>query len=145
MSTLNREHPAYRTWVMMRQRCNNQNAVGYKNYGGRGVKICKKWSDFKRFALDVGAPPSDAHTLDRYPNQNGDYEPSNVRGATYKEQQRNRTNNRRLELDGVKMTISEWSEETGLRHDTICRRLERGWSVKAALTKKLKWGAHKNV
>jgi hypothetical protein len=122
-------HPSYRTWVMMRQRCLNPNAIGYKNYGGRGIKICKRWNDFENFAKDVGVPPSSKHTLDRFPNKNGDYEPSNFRWATWKEQQRNKRDNKTVSYKGETKTVAEWSDITGIEYSTIHRRLSNEWKL----------------
>lgn len=86
-----KSHPLYNTWCMIKQRCCNPKHTAYKYYGRKGVKMCAKWiDDFNQFVIDVGAPPSDKHSLDRYPNKNGDYEPENVRWATDIEQAQNR-------------------------------------------------------
>ena len=74
----------YRTWKEMRQRCGNPNADQYKWYGGRGVKICERWSDFVNFLVDMGERP-EGKTIDRI-DSDKDYEPSNCRWATPKEQ-----------------------------------------------------------
>ena len=126
-------HIVYRIWVMMRQRCQNENAIGYKNYGGRGIKICDRWGSFENFASDVGIPPTSKHTLDRV-DVNGNYEPSNFRWATPKEQQRNRRNNRHIEYNGERKIITEWSEITGISLDNIYRRLKSGWSINRTLS-----------
>lgn len=131
-------HPLHITWVMMKQRCENPNAAGYGNYGGRGVRVCDRWQDFGLFLEDVGLPPSDKHTVDRFPDKDGNYELSNFRWATPKEQLRNTRSNRFLEFNGVSKTIAEWSEITGLNHGTIWRRIENGWPIEKALTKKVK-------
>ena len=128
------EHPLYTTWIMMRQRCDNPKAVGYKNYGGRGIRVCERWHDFDLFVEDVGEKPSQLHTLDRFPNKDGNYEPKNFRWATAKEQQRNASFNHKLFYNGCERTISDWSEITGIRHDTISRRLKMGWSINDALS-----------
>lgn len=81
----NESHPLYKTWEGMNQRCNNPNNVAYRWYGGRGIRICERWRDFKKFVKDVGRKPSRAHTLDRV-NSDGNYEPGNVRWSTRTEQ-----------------------------------------------------------
>ena len=81
-------HPLYHTWENMRARCNNANHTNYSWYGARGIKVCERWNDFSKFVADVGEKPTPKHTLDRIDN-NGDYEPGNVRWATHLEQMHN--------------------------------------------------------
>lgn len=83
-------HPLYNTWANMKQRCHNPNKHNYKHYGGRGIKVCDRWSNsFQAFVEDIGDRPSPLHPLDRIDND-GDYEKGNVRWATKKEQANNR-------------------------------------------------------
>lgn len=74
----------------MRRRCMDPKNIKYHLYGGLGVKVCKRWQDFAVFLQDMGMPPTPKHSLDRYPNPSGNYEPGNVRWATAMEQRRNR-------------------------------------------------------
>lgn len=91
--------PTYRAWVNMRTRCENPKSTQYGSYGGRGINVCERWLSFENFLADVGERPSPAHSLDRHPNVNGDYEPGNVRWATHEAQCRNRRSNRAVVRD----------------------------------------------
>jgi hypothetical protein len=80
-------HPLYLTWKAMRYRCQDPDAPKYKDYGGRGIRVCDRWNNsFWDFVDDVGPKPLPSHTLDRYPNADGHYEPGNVRWASCREQ-----------------------------------------------------------
>lgn len=80
----------YKIWKSMNQRCDNPNNTGYKDYGGRGIKVCKRWrSSFENFYADVGDPP-EGKSLDRWPDNDGGYEPKNWRWATSSQQKFNR-------------------------------------------------------
>ena len=118
----------------MKQRCYNPHRTQYKNYGGRGIIVCEEWKNsfknFKDWAMKNGY--KDNLTIDRI-NTNGNYEPSNCRWATVKEQQRNKRTNTHLTCNGKTLLIQEWSELTGLSTSRICLRLKAGWSVEKAL------------
>lgn len=128
--------PEYHIWVSMKQRCYDPSATGFSNYGGRGIKVCDRWrTSFTNFLKDVGVRPSIKHSLDRFPNNDGDYEPSNCRWATKKEQAGNRRSCHLLEFNGQIMTISEWSEKTGIPRNAIYLRINHmGWSIERSLT-----------
>lgn len=127
--------PEYHAWSAMNQRCTNENYEHYASYGGRGISVCERWRDsFENFYADMGPRPSRKHSLDRYPNQNGNYEPDNCRWATVKEQSRNRRSNHMLEWNGKSQCITEWAEETGIAYGTIQERLHLGWSIEDAIT-----------
>jgi hypothetical protein len=79
----------YLTWFSMRQRCENPNHTKYLYYGGRGISVCERWQKFENFLMDMGPKPKGL-TLDRHPNNDGNYEPGNCRWATWSEQMKNR-------------------------------------------------------
>lgn len=83
-----RETPEYRAWTNMKSRCQNPNHVQFPDYGGRGIRVCERWQTFENFLADVGRRPSKFHSIDRI-NNDGGYEPGNVRWATWEEQNSN--------------------------------------------------------
>lgn len=118
----------YYAWIGMKTRCCNINNRDYKNYGGRGIKIYNDWlTSFESFYAYVGKSPSIKHTIDRI-NNNGNYEPGNVRWATKKEQANNRRNTRLFNYKGDIKTASELAEMAGICYSTMKHRLVRGWN-----------------
>jgi hypothetical protein len=84
------ESITYRSWKAMIQRCHNPNAQHYAYYGGRGITVCDRWRlSFADFLADMGERPSLLQSIDRYPDNDGGYEPGNCRWATRTQQQRN--------------------------------------------------------
>lgn len=89
------KHPLKSRYLQMIRRCYNPNYHSYHRYGGRGIKVCDRWlNSFEDYVKDLGMPPTPQHTVDRYPNPDGNYEPGNVRWATRKEQASNKGRNR---------------------------------------------------
>lgn len=127
--------PEYRAWVGMRARCLDPDHPAYARYGGRGIKVCDRWLEsVDAFIQDMGPRPSDDYEIDRYPNNDGNYEPGNCRWATRVENDRNRRSNRLIEHAGETLTLAAWSERTGIHSTVISRRIARGWTVESALT-----------
>lgn len=117
----------YGIWQTMINRCYNENVKGYHNYGGRGVFVCDRWLEsFENFFEDVGLRPTKKHSLDRFPDINGNYEPSNFRWATKEQQQRGQRRNVWLEHNGEKMVLIDWAKRFGVRHTCISEHLKSG-------------------
>jgi hypothetical protein len=87
----------YHTWYSMKSRCHNPNTNRYSNYGGRGITVCKRWLVFENFLEDMGERPLGT-SIDRYPNNGGNYEKQNCRWATSKEQRANQRSRTKTEL-----------------------------------------------
>lgn len=128
------DHPLYFIWTQMRYRCMRKRHPAWKHYGGRGIKVCKRWQKFDAFVEDMGPRP-DGLTLDRIDND-GNYKPSNCRWASYRKQNHNSRNTRMITFDGKTCRIGEWEQRLGFRQSAITTRLKRGWSYKDALTLK---------
>lgn len=128
-----RNSPEYQVWMSMRSRCNNAKHRSYAVYGGRGIKVCKRWDDFDLFLKDMGPRPSLEHSIDRI-NNDGNYEPANCKWSTKKEQNRNSSNNLILTLNGVEKAAAQWAEDLGMIVQTIYSRKLKGWSDEQTLT-----------
>ena len=124
----------YFIWQSMKDRCYNPNNKQYKNYGGRGIKVCDEWkNDFKIFLEWANKNNYDSSlTIDRI-NVNGDYEPLNCRWTTLKEQQNNKRNNVILAYKGEKHNVTQWADILNIPRSTIYTRLKRKWSIVDAL------------
>jgi hypothetical protein len=114
----------YRCWIAMRSRCNNPKDHRYRWYGARGIRVCERWGSFAAFLADVGPRTSPVHTIDRFPDNDGDYEPGNVRWATRSEQQQNTRQTRKLTHGGVTASLSEWARRLGIRAESLRQRLD---------------------
>lgn len=125
----------YRIWTNIKYGCYNPNFNGYKYYGGRGIEMCSEWKhDFNAFyRWSIRHGYTNTLSIDRI-NVNGDYNPSNCRWVTVKEQQNNKRNNHTLTYNNKTHTLSEWAEITGLTPNCIFHRVERGWTPEQILT-----------
>ncbi len=143
LPNINRSHglcadgnPLIFRWHAMMDRCFDPEAKQFHNYGGRGITVCDRWkNDPRAFAEDVGPPPTKRHSLDRIDND-GDYEPGNVRWATSHQQSRNMRRNRMISIDGRTMCLADWCKEFGIAADVVCRRVGRGMDYESALRKR---------
>lgn len=128
--------PEYSSYRAMINRCERPATVGYERYGGAGVKVCSSWrQDFVAFYKDMGPRPSSDHSLDRYPDRRGNYEPGNCRWATRREQNNNTSANVYITVNGETHTLAEWCRIKNLNHRTIQHRIRRGgWDPIRALT-----------
>lgn len=126
-------HPLYVRWAGMRSRCNYKKNINYHNYGGRGVTVCERWNSFVLFVEDMGMPPSKLHSLDRI-DSSGNYEPSNCRWSTTKEQSRNTRRNVYVEIEGKSLTVRDWEIEHKVVKGAYQRRIDLGWPPIEAVT-----------
>jgi len=118
--------------MAMRQRCHYPGDIAYKNYGGRGIKVCSRWmNSFESFYEDMGDRP-EGTSLERIDND-ADYSPENCKWATTPEQGTNQRTNRLITHNGETLTMMQWSRRTGLSKHVIGRRLKAGWSVAKTL------------
>ena len=126
----------YRSWECMRSRCNNPNNPDYKNYGARGIKVCKRWDSYENFLYDMGERPTGT-TLHRI-NNNGNYCKTNCKWADSSEQSRNKNNNRLINHNNKLITLIELSEITKIKYSLLYDRIvRRKWSVEKAISKPL--------
>jgi hypothetical protein len=118
--------PEYMAWRHMKSRCYNPNIHNYHNYGGRGIIVCERWiNSFENFLEDMGVRPSERHSVDRYPDKNGNYEPTNCRWATKKEQSRNLRTNRWIEYNGDRRILSDWAYDLRVCVSNLSRMIKK--------------------
>ena len=131
-----RNSKLYRIWSNMKDRCNNPDCKVYSDYGGRGIKVCKEWIDdfsaFQKWALANGY--KEGLTIDRKDNDKG-YSPDNCRWTDRKIQGNNKRNCRYITYKGQRKSVAEWSDITGIPHDTLLYRLNHGWETERILKK----------
>jgi len=139
-------HPIYRCWVGMKDRCSNKSTMCFKDYGGRGIKVCDRWlADFWNFWDDMAPGWRPNLSIDRI-DVNGNYEPGNCRWATQSEQMRNTRNCKIIETPLGKMTLAEAAERSGLSVTTIKYRVFSNWPKDLLLdpTRRRRWWRNVN-
>ena len=129
----------YDTWNRMIHRCYDTKHHKYYRYGARGISVCDDWrtdyDTFYNWAINNGY--KNGLSLDRI-NNDGNYEPSNCRWATRKQQQRNICRNRLITYKGKTFCLAEWCELLNLNYGTINTRLHRNWSIEKAFETQIK-------
>jgi len=135
----------YDAWANMTNRCENSSHPSYKDYGGRGIRVFSEWlgrGGFTRWLAHVGRRPSAKHSIERRDNSRG-YEPGNLYWATRQEQMRNTRSNHWIEIDGVRLTVSDWAKAKGIHFTTIHHRLARGMSEHDAVMTPPRFGGRR--
>ncbi len=131
MATLQqRFRQEYSIWKDMKRRCSDKRRKSWKNYGGRDIRVCRRWAkSFEHFLADMGPRPSNAHSIDRIDND-GNYTPSNCRWATDLQQARNVRTNKRITYNGCTRCLTEWAEHIGIPPITFWTRyFLLGWTM----------------
>jgi hypothetical protein len=131
----------FKIWAGMKTRCHNPKSTGYYKYGAKGVTVCEEWREsFETFLNDMGEAPK-GMSIDRIDNSKG-YSKENCRYATGTEQARNKTINRKIEIDGQTKILIEWVElyepKYGNHYSRVVQRLHSGWDIISALTRPAK-------
>lgn len=135
MMRYQRYTPEYWAWRDMKKRCLLANNKYFHNYGGRGIRVCKRWlKSFDLFMDDMGEKPTAKHSLDRI-NNDGDYKPSNCRWATKLEQDNNRRTNVWIEHNGVTKNYRQWALYYGIRPDKLRYYILKGLPLLEAVSK----------
>lgn len=132
-----KEIPLHYVWRSMLARCNNPNDHAYHYYGGKGVKVCKRWLKYENFMLDMGERPSAKHSLDRI-QTSGDYKPSNCRWVTHSEQQKNKSTTKWYTNGSFVGTLTECATFLGISKELAHIR----WKTWASFEKETKWQKH---
>lgn len=128
------EHPAYWVWRSMVDRCKLPTHQAWANYGGRGIRVCKRWEKFENFWTDMGPTYVSGLTLERNDNEAG-YSKNNCRWATYQEQSNNKRTTRRIETPWGDLTVTEAARKSGIGITTLLYRLGVGCPLDMLFTK----------
>lgn len=124
--------PEFNVWVGMKQRCGNPSNPAYKDYGGRGISVCRDWLEFENFLRDMGPRPSPNHSIERINNDKG-YSADNCKWEVRVAQANNRRSSRQITFQGQTKTLAQWSAALGIPRSTIWNRLKAGATEEVAL------------
>jgi len=127
----------YQSWWAMVDRCNNPKSQPYKNYGGRGVKVCERWLDYDNFAEDMVDGHEKGLTIERV-NVDGNYEKDNCCWVTQAQQCQNWRHSVKITYKGETKPYGTFAREYGLIRSTVKSRLDLGWSIHDALNTPVK-------
>ena len=109
-----KKSPEYMVWNSMLSRCKCVGSSSYKNYGAKGIRVCKEWDKFENFFHDMGKRPSNNHSIERV-DPYGNYEPNNCKWILTSEQQNNKRNNHFITFNNETLTLSQWARKKGLK------------------------------
>ncbi|MFA5322910.1 MAG: hypothetical protein WC373_09580 [Smithella sp.] len=126
--------PEYSNWRAMHRRCIDTSHPSYKDYGGRGIAVCKEWEQIENFIQDMGSKPTPKHTIERIKNEFG-YSKDNCIWATTKAQSRNKRNNRLINHEGQLLIIADIAEKIGMDKEALRGRLRLGWNLQDAVSR----------
>lgn len=132
----------YNSWSNMIGRCFNKKNHKYKDYGARGITVCKRWKKFKNFLKDMGKRPTRYHSLDRIDND-GNYCKRNCRWSLRGAQANNTRRNRVILFRGTTKTLAQWCDCLGLSYKACLWRLNANWPTEQILTVPTKKGNNK--
>lgn len=128
------KHPLYPVWKRIQYRCYAKSCPRYAEWGGRGIRVAQEWlDDFWAFVEHIGPRPSIKHSIDRIDND-GHYEPGNVRWATPREQTLNSSQVVMWTFDGKTQCIKDWARELEVPYKLLTKRKKLGWAIKDILT-----------
>lgn len=123
----------YEFWSAVRGRCEDPNDVSYQWYGAKGIRMYEEWAnDIHTFLRDIGPKPSSVHSLDRINNE-GHYEPGNVKWSTPREQAQNKSTNVYVTINNETLCVAEWCRKLGVATRMVASRIHRGWKHEDAI------------
>lgn len=132
---LTRNHPLWKRWSVIIDRCTNPKSKDYSAYGGRGIQVCERWRSFINFLADMESSYRKGLTVERI-NVNGNYEPTNCKWATTKEQGRNRRYHIMIDTPWGRMSVAEAAERAGIPATALYGRVKRNWPMENIFSKK---------